>query len=829
MGVLSGGSAQCPDNNGFDFFGKLGVAFDAGLADILADHGVEAFAGAKSQQLRELRAMAPRDGDDPGAPGLEAVPARLVLVEGGRPQALRLSLRAPPAAGASVRVQLEARGTGGREVAGIFPRDFVVRPGEWKNGMTAEVRPFDDGLHDGDVEFDLVATLSSAEDWRYNLEVAIPVLSQDNEVVRGGSIEAAHLVPEVPFAHRGSTADGRVGNTYRSRCNLGGYSPDYVFEYTPPWDSYVDIDLCQPGTAFDTTLYVFEGQTVGGVYGVYEQLCNDDKEGSALAERTGCSGLANVPVRAGRKYYVVVDGYRGQEGAFELRIDPAVRPKSKPYPPDAQAGYGSWGSFFKAMQTRPAAPPKAAEVETAELLTLSALGAAVNAGGAPDREVRDRVTKLVARNPELVSVQTVGYSAKGQPLLVVQISAPDRPGLAPQAARPAVRLQAGVGGDVGSSQALLNLVSYLEYYYQDNADVTALLESTRLVVLPEVDPDAFDAGDGDGVSVAQLLDLNGAGADFRPSQKWVDKWLWRNQFALGATFHTGGHEVALPDFRRECEHFHPALSRECLLRQDVAVLDHLAAGYGAHFDGMAREIRRPDLAEAAEEFARRAYHRTKTPELVVGLDADAAAGEGLGLSDAVWEMHIRALVEYLQAATESACGWVVDADTLNPLDKAWVKLGPAAADAEAAAEAADTAAESDLVVQTSLDGHFCRYVAPGACLRVRHIHKDGYHPARDPPPAGEVCHGDGVQETATFYLHPGPAAGDANGTAADKDAFFGLAAGEVQERLREADASWEETAGRDPPDATAASSAAPGRAASAGAAALALALLVFAP
>ena len=23
------------------------------------------------------------------------------------------------------------------------------------------------------------------------------------------------------------------------------------------------------------------------------------------------------------------------------------------------------------------------------------------------------------------------------------------------------------------------------------------------------------------------------------------------------------------------------------------------------------------------------------------------------------------------------------------------------------------------------------------------------------PPAGEVCHGDGVQETATFYLHPG--------------------------------------------------------------------------
>ena len=43
-------------------------------------------------------------------------------------------------------------------------------------------------------------------------------------------------------------------------------------------------------------------------------------------------------------------------------------------------------------------------------------------------------------------------------------------------------------------------------------------------------------------------------------------------------------------------------------------------------------------------------------------------------------------------------------------------------------------------------------------------------------------------------------------------------------------ASWEETAGRDPPDATAASSAAPGRAASAaGAAALALALLVFAP
>ena len=48
VGVLSGGDASCPDNTGFDLFGKLEVAYEHGLGDLLSgDAGVRSMNGER--------------------------------------------------------------------------------------------------------------------------------------------------------------------------------------------------------------------------------------------------------------------------------------------------------------------------------------------------------------------------------------------------------------------------------------------------------------------------------------------------------------------------------------------------------------------------------------------------------------------------------------------------------------------------------------------------------------------------------------------------------------------------------------------------------------
>jgi len=65
-----------------------------------------------------------------------------------------------------------------------------------------------------------------------------------------------------------------------------------------------------PLSLFDSALYVLENGK--------EKWCNDDgEEGSGCGES---SELRNVPFKEGQTYHIVVDGYNGAMGRFQLRV-----------------------------------------------------------------------------------------------------------------------------------------------------------------------------------------------------------------------------------------------------------------------------------------------------------------------------------------------------------------------------------------------------------------------------------------------------------------------------------------------------------------------------
>jgi hypothetical protein len=130
-----------------------------------------------------------------------------------------------------------------------------------------------------------------------------------NDVNRqgGDDIGAAVLITELPFLEIGTT-DGYTDD-YDEVCDYtGSLSPDVVYSYTPTVDKIVDLSLCNSG--YDTKLYIYENSYTPGA----PFACNDDY----------CPGymsfIGDLTLTGGNTYYIVVDGYDGEFGAYELEI-----------------------------------------------------------------------------------------------------------------------------------------------------------------------------------------------------------------------------------------------------------------------------------------------------------------------------------------------------------------------------------------------------------------------------------------------------------------------------------------------------------------------------
>ena len=106
------------------------------------------------------------------------------------------------------------------------------------------------------------------------------------------------------FSASGNTC-GYV-NDYDYACPYtGSTSADVVYKFVCSSNMAVTIDLC--ASTYDTKLYVY-ANTVGNVIACNDDFCSFQ------------SSVGNVPLAAGNTYYIVVDGYGGSCGNYELVI-----------------------------------------------------------------------------------------------------------------------------------------------------------------------------------------------------------------------------------------------------------------------------------------------------------------------------------------------------------------------------------------------------------------------------------------------------------------------------------------------------------------------------
>jgi hypothetical protein len=139
----------------------------------------------------------------------------------------------------------------------------------------------------------------------------------------GETIATAVAIPALPYSDSGNTCTNI--HDYDAVCPFtGSNSPDAVYRYAPSSDIFLQIDLCSSG--YDTKVYVYENDSSTLI------ACNDDACGSDGFR----SELSLVPVTAGDTYYIVVDGYFGACGSYQLAVTGRTDPCFIACPPGSQ-------------------------------------------------------------------------------------------------------------------------------------------------------------------------------------------------------------------------------------------------------------------------------------------------------------------------------------------------------------------------------------------------------------------------------------------------------------------------------------------------------------
>lgn len=143
-----------------------------------------------------------------------------------------------------------------------------------------------------------------------------PVKREAPAGVRAGGETCADatVISALPYADVGTTV-GYV-NDYDAVCPYSGStSPDVVYSFTPLVDFRVSLSLCVDVSDYDTKLYVYADACLDETH----IACNDDACSSPYFA-SYVSALADVVMYAGSTYYIVVDGYGGTSGSYQLNV-----------------------------------------------------------------------------------------------------------------------------------------------------------------------------------------------------------------------------------------------------------------------------------------------------------------------------------------------------------------------------------------------------------------------------------------------------------------------------------------------------------------------------
>ena len=137
----------------------------------------------------------------------------------------------------------------------------------------------------------------------------IPTDKGATEVRQGGDdIDNATVIPgPLPVTLTGTTAT--YNNDYDEACPNTSTSPDVVYSYTPVAGQRIHVTSCN--SAYWTKLFIYDEDTNVVACNQYSDSCLPDYR----------AALYDIPISGGITYYIVVDGWGGQSGEYEVIVE----------------------------------------------------------------------------------------------------------------------------------------------------------------------------------------------------------------------------------------------------------------------------------------------------------------------------------------------------------------------------------------------------------------------------------------------------------------------------------------------------------------------------
>ena len=182
--------------------------------------------------------------------------------------------------------------------------------------------------------------------------------------------------------------------------------------------------------------------------------------------------------------------------------------------------------------------------------------------------------------PEITRLYTIGQTVQGRNLTVIEIS--DNPGTH-EPGEPELKYIGNMhGNEVTGRETLLHLIAHLCENYGYDPEVTNLVDSTRIHIMPSMNPDGYahaHEGDAQGIvgrSNAQGVDLNRNFPDRfghsqptrQPETQAVMRWLQEYPFVLSANLHNGALVANYPyDNSRSGQSVYTACPDDDIFRQ----------------------------------------------------------------------------------------------------------------------------------------------------------------------------------------------------------------------------------------------------------------------
>lgn len=166
--------------------------------------------------------------------------------------------------------------------------------------------------------------------------------------------------------------------------------------------------------------------------------------------------------------------------------------------------------------------------------------------------------EFAREHSNIARLYDIGKSVQNRKLWVMEIS--DQPGIH-EPMEPEVKLVANIhGNEVIGKEVLLHFIRYLCHNYNVNQRVTQLVNTTRIHILPSMNPDGYEraATSGDhsvGNKNANGIDLNRNFPDqffasttgkAQPETKAIMNWTESNPFILSASLHSGALVASYP-------------------------------------------------------------------------------------------------------------------------------------------------------------------------------------------------------------------------------------------------------------------------------------------